>query len=63
MTQSLCRKNYLIVLSQLAPSGDKDFVKYASRAAELFTEDKEIFSIKKLEHICVYKISVCIKIS
>lgn len=56
-------KNYLIVLSQLAPSGDKDFVKYASRAAELFPEDKEIFSIKKLAVVGQEKINEANQIS
>ena len=41
-------KNFLIVLSQLVESGDKDFTKYASKAFKLFPDDKELFSIKKL---------------
>ena len=41
-------KNFLIVLSQIVQSGDKDLVKYATQAAKFFPDDKEIFSLKKL---------------
>lgn len=41
-------KNFLIVLTELVPSGDEDLVKYSTKAVEYFPEDKELFSIKKL---------------
>ena len=41
-------KNFLIVLSQIVQSGEKDLVKYATQAAKFFPDDKEIFSLKKL---------------
>ena len=41
-------ENFLIVLSQLVPSGDPDLVNFSTKAVELFPSDKEIFSIKKL---------------
>ena len=41
-------KNFLIVLSQIVQVGDKDFIKYASQASNLYPEDKELFSMKKL---------------
>lgn len=41
-------KNFLIVLSQMLPPQDPDFVKHASRAVELFPDDKELFTLKKL---------------
>jgi len=41
-------KNFLIVLSQMVLSGEKDFIKYASQASKLYPDDKEIFSLKKL---------------
>jgi O-antigen ligase/Tfp pilus assembly protein PilF len=41
-------KNFLIVLSQMVQSGEKDFVKYASKGFDFFPEDKELFSLKKL---------------
>ena len=56
-------KNYLIVLSQLLPSGDQDLVKYASEAVELFPDDKEIFSIKKLAVVGQEKINQANQIS
>ena len=41
-------KNFLIVLTELVPSGDEDLVKYSTKAVEYFPEDKELFSLKKL---------------
>ena len=41
-------KNFLIVLSQLLPSGDPDLVNFSNKAVELFPSDKEIFSLKSL---------------
>ena len=41
-------KNFLIVLSQIVEGGEKDLVKFATQAAKLFPEDKELFSLKKL---------------
>jgi O-antigen ligase len=41
-------KNFLIVLSQIVPGGDKDLIKFASKASELYPQDKELFSLKKL---------------
>ena len=49
-------KNFLIVLSQLLPTGDPDLVKHSTRAVELFPDEKEIFSIKKLAVIGQQKI-------
>ena len=56
-------KNFLIVLSQMLPTGDLDFVKYATKAVELFPEDKEIFSIKKLAVVGQQKINEAAAIS
>ena len=41
-------KNFLIVLSQMVLSGEKDLIKYASKASKLYPDDKELFSLKKL---------------
>ena len=41
-------KNFLIVLSQMVQSGEKDLIKYAYQASKLYPEDKELFSLKKL---------------
>ena len=41
-------KNFLIVLSQLVQSGEKDFIKYASKAYDYFPNDNQLFSLKKL---------------
>ena len=41
-------KNFLIVLSQMVQSGEKDFIKYASQASKIYPNDKELFSMKKL---------------
>ena len=38
----------LIVLSQLVQSGEKDFIKYASKAYDIFPNDNQLFSLKKL---------------
>ena len=32
----------------MLPTGDLDFIKFATKALELFPDDKEIFSLKKL---------------
>ena len=50
-------KNFLIVLSQLVPYGDPNMIEYSSKAVELFPDDKEIFSIKKLAVIGQEKIN------
>lgn len=50
-------KNFLIVLSQLVPYGDPNLIEYSSKAVELFPDDKEIFSIKKLAVIGQEKIN------
>jgi tetratricopeptide (TPR) repeat protein len=50
-------KNFLIVLSQLVPYGDSNMIEYSSKAVELFPDDKEIFSIKKLAVIGQEKIN------
>jgi O-antigen ligase len=41
-------KNFLIVLSQMVQSGEKDLAKYASQAYKYYPGDKELFSLKKL---------------
>jgi O-antigen ligase/Tfp pilus assembly protein PilF len=41
-------KNFLIVLSQMVQSGEKDLIKYASQAYKFYPDDKELFSLKKL---------------
>ena len=41
-------KNFLIVLSQLLPTGDPDLVKHATRAVELFPDEKKFFPLKNL---------------
>ena len=56
-------KNFLIVLSQMVPSGDPYYVKYATKAADLFPDDKEIFSIKKLAVVGQQKINEAAAIS
>lgn len=56
-------KNFLIVLSQMRSSGDPDFVKYATKATDLFPEDKEIFSLKKLAVVGQQKINEAAAIS
>jgi len=50
-------KNFLIVLSQLVPSGDPNLIEYSSKAVELFPDDKELFSIKKLAVVGQQKIN------
>ena len=56
-------KNFLIVLSQLLPSGDPDLVNFSTKAVELFPSDKEIFSIKKLAVVGQQKINQANSIS
>jgi O-antigen ligase/Tfp pilus assembly protein PilF len=56
-------KNFLIVLSQMLPSGDANFEKYATKAFELFPDDKEIFSLKKLAVVGQQKIKEAAAIS
>ena len=50
-------KNFLIVLSQLVPSGDPDFILHTTKAVELFPDDKELFSLKKLAVVGQQKIN------
>ena len=50
-------KNFLIVLSQLLPTGDSDLVNFSTKAVELFPLDKEIFSLKKLAVVGQQKIN------
>ena len=50
-------KNFLIVLSQLLPTQDVDLIKYTSKAVELFPDDKELFSLKKLALVGQQKIN------
>jgi len=50
-------KNFLIVLSQLSPTQDADLIKNTSRAVELFPDDKELFSLKKLAVVGQQKIN------
>ena len=54
---NLIWKNFLIVLSQLAPSGDPDFILHTTQAVELFPDDKELFSLKKLAVVGQQKIN------
>jgi tetratricopeptide (TPR) repeat protein len=56
-------KNFLIVLSQLVTSEDPDFVKYASKAVELFPNDKELFTLKKLAVVGQQKVNEAAAIS
>jgi O-antigen ligase/Tfp pilus assembly protein PilF len=56
-------KNFLIVLSQMVASQDPDFVKYASKAVELFPNDKELFTLKKLAVVGERKINEAAAIS
>ena len=56
-------KNFLIVLSQMLPTQNPDFIKYASKAVELFPDDKEMFSIKKLAVVGTEKINQAAAIS
>ena len=54
---SVIWKNFLIVLSQMLAPQDPDFIKYASRAVDLFPDDKELFSLKKLAMVGQQKIN------
>lgn len=54
---NLIWKNFLIVLSQLAPSGDPDFILHTTQAVQLFPDDKELFSLKKLAVVGQQKIN------
>ena len=50
-------KNFLIVLSQIYPSGHPDLIKHTSKAVELFPDNKELFSLKKLAVVGQEKIN------
>ena len=54
---NLIWKNFLIVLSQLVPSGDPDFILHTTQAVQLFPDDKELFSLKKLAVVGQQKIN------
>jgi O-antigen ligase/Tfp pilus assembly protein PilF len=56
-------KNFLIVLSQMTASQDPEFIKYASKAVELFPNDKELFALKKLAVVGQQKINDAAAIS
>ena len=56
-------KNFLIVLTQLLPTGDSDLIKHATRAVELFPTDKELLSLKKLAVVGQQKINEANQIS
>jgi tetratricopeptide (TPR) repeat protein len=56
-------KNFLIVLSQIYPSGHLDLIKYTSKAVELFPDNKELFSLKKLAVVGQEKINEASTIS
>ena len=56
-------KNFLVILSQLLPSKDSNFIKYASKGVELFPGDKEFFSMKKLAVIGQEKVNEATGIS
>ncbi len=56
-------KNFLIMLSQIAPPGDLDLINFSTKAAEFFPEDKELFSIKKLAVIGQLKVNEAANIS
>jgi len=50
-------KNFLIVLSQMYPSGHSDLIRHTSKAVELFPDNKELFSLKKLAVVGQEKIN------
>ena len=50
-------KNFLIVLSQIYPTGHPDLIRHTSRAVELFPDNKELFSLKKLAMVGQEKIN------
>ena len=56
-------KNFLVILSQLLPSKDPDFIRYASKGVELFPGDNEFFSMKKLAVIGQEKVNEATGIS
>jgi O-antigen ligase/Tfp pilus assembly protein PilF len=56
-------KNFLIVLSQMTASQDPEFIKYASKAVELFPNYKELFTLKKLAVVGQQKINDAAAIS
>jgi len=56
-------KNFLIVLSQMTASQDPEFIKYASKAVELFPNDKELFTLKKLAVVGQQKVNEAAAIS
>ena len=41
-------QNFLIVISQMFPSKNPEFIRHASMAVDLFPNDKDIFSIKRM---------------
>ena len=50
-------KNFLIVLSQMLPTGDPNFIQHSTKAVEFFPNDKQLFSLKKLAVIGQEKIN------
>ena len=56
-------KNFLVILSQILPSKDPNFIKYASKGVELFPNDKEFFSMKKLAVVGQDKVNEATTIS
>ena len=44
-------KNFLVILSQNLQPKDPDFIRYASKAVELFPDDNELFTIKKIASV------------
>jgi len=56
-------KNFLIVISQMTASQDPEFIKYASKAVELFPNDKELFTLKKLAVVGQQKVNEAAAIS
>ncbi len=56
-------KNFLIVLSQIYPSGHPDLIKHTSKAVEFFPNNKELFSLKKLAVVGQEKINEASTIS
>ena len=43
-------KNFLVVFHKNQPK-DPDFIRYASKAVELFPDDNELFTIKKIASV------------
>ena len=56
-------KNFLVILSQISAPKDPEFIRYATKAVELFPDDNEFLAIKKLAIIGQSRINEAASIS